>query len=346
MKFIKAAIKAMVCAVVFLFVVTFIVPPDDDHFFAGNGSMIDVTIQDHDTTHTYPTNANTVSDFLLEIGVQLNPLDRINHSTDSQIWEGINLVISREVEFEVQINHGQRTTKVVLPGTTVGQILVQQQFEHDLILLYNGEISRYVQQGETINFLTWDSRFYTEYAPLPYEIIENHTGAVREGRSHLRQEGTVGEHSVTSAIIIIGGVEQSRDVISYRTVSEPVPAIIDVGTAQLGELTDVTAPDFHYVRRLRMEATAYTSGYSCTGKHPWDPWYGITASGMRVRHGVVAVDRTVIPLGTRLYVEGYGFAIAADVGGAIRGYKIDLFMYNINDARRFGRRHINVWILD
>jgi len=95
-----------------------------------------------------------------------------------------------------------------------------------------------------------------------------------------------------------------------------------------------------------MEATAYTSGYGCTGKLPCDPWYGITASGMHVRHGVVAVDRTLIPLGTRLYVEGYGFAIAADVGGAIRGYKIDLFMYCINDARRFGRRHINVWILD
>jgi 3D (Asp-Asp-Asp) domain-containing protein len=95
-----------------------------------------------------------------------------------------------------------------------------------------------------------------------------------------------------------------------------------------------------------MEATAYTAGYCCTNKHPWDPWYRITASGREVEHGIVAVDRTLIPLGTRLYVDGYGFAIAADVGGAIRGYKIDLFMEDLGDALRFGRRHIYVWVLD
>jgi len=346
MKAIKA-VRAVVCAVVFLLVVTFIIPPTAHHFFAGTGSMMEVTIHDGDEVHTHLTSAGTVYEFLLEVGISLNPLDRINHATDSQIWEGMNLVISREIVLDLQINSGTRTTQTLLPGTTVGQILLQQQNEHNLSLLYGGgDITRPVVNGETLNFLTWYSRFYTDYAPLPYEIIENHTSAVLEGRSHIRQQGTSGEHSVTNAVIFIGGEEQSREEIGSSTVSEPTPKIIDIGTAQLGATTDVNAPDFHYVRRVRMEATAYTSGFSCTGRRPGDPWYGITASGMRVRHGVVAVDRNVIPLGTMLYVEGYGFAIAADVGGAIRGYKIDLFMYDINDARRFGRRHINVWILD
>ena len=345
MKIIKA-VRTLVCAVVFLLVITFVIPPTAHHFFAGNGSMLEVTVYDRDVVHSHFTNAGAVSDLLLEIGIQLNPLDRTNHSNESRIWEGMQLIISREVGFEVRIDNGPPSAHVVLPGTTVGQVLVQQQFEHNLTLLYGGDLTRYVEHNETINFLTWDSRFYTEYAYIPYEIIENHTSAVREGRSHMRQAGAEGKHSVTSAVIIIGGEEQNREIINSTTVSEPVPAIIDIGTAPLGALTDVTAPDFHYVRHLRMEATAYTSGFSCTGRHPWDPWYGITASGMRVQHGVVAVDRNLIPLGTRLYVEGYGFAIAADVGGAIRGYKIDLFMYDINDARRFGRRHINVWILD
>jgi len=65
-----------------------------------------------------------------------------------------------------------------------------------------------------------------------------------------------------------------------------------------------------------------------------------------VEHGIVAVDPTVIPLGTRLYVEGYGFALAADTGSAIRGYKIDLFMEYIGDARQFGRRDVTVFILE
>ena len=345
MKTIKA-VKIAVWVLTFLFVVTFVIPPTAHNFFAGDGQLILVTVYDQEDAHIHRTGADTVAALLLELGVELNPLDRTNHSINSPVWEGMNLVITREVAFDVQINNGRRARQVILPGTTVGQIMVQQQFEHGLTLLYDGDMTRYVQSGETVNFLTWDSRFYTEYDYIPYEIIENHTGAVRLGRSHVRQAGIPGEHSVTSAVVIIGGEEQNREIIGSTTVSEPVPAIIDIGTAQLGALTDVTAPDFHYVRHLRMEATAYTAGFNCTGKHPCDPWYRITASGMEVRHGVVAVDRRLIPLGTRLYVEGYGFAIAADVGGAIRGYKIDLFMECINAARRFGRRHINVWILD
>ena len=346
MKVLKA-VRTAVWAVVFLLVITFVIPPIANNFFAGYAQQIEVTVHDQGVIYTYRTGAGTVSDLLLEIGKELSPLDRTSHATHSPLWDGMNLVIIREVEFEIQINHDFVAAQVVMPGLTAGQLLVQQQFQHDLVLLYGGDLTRYLSSGETINFYTWDSRFYTDYQELPYYVIENHTGAVRRGRSHVRQEGIPGEHSVTSAVVIIGGEEQSRDIIGSAVISEPVPAIVDIGTAPLGALTDVTAPDFHYVRHLRMEATAYTAGFSCTGKHPWDPWYRITASGREVEHGIVAVDRNVIPLGTWLYVENYGFALAADVGGAIRGYKIDLFMECIIAARRFGRRHnVNVWILE
>jgi 3D (Asp-Asp-Asp) domain-containing protein len=72
---------------------------------------------------------------------------------------------------------------------------------------------------------------------------------------------------------------------------------------------------------------------------------GITASGMVARHGVVAVDPDVIPLGTRLYIPGYGEAIAADTGGAIQGHKIDLCMESYGEAMQFGRRDITVYVL-
>ncbi|BEU88840.1 3D domain-containing protein [Selenomonas sp. TAMA-11512] len=87
-----------------------------------------------------------------------------------------------------------------------------------------------------------------------------------------------------------------------------------------------------------MEATAYlpTDGGGS----------GITASGMRAQRGVVAVDTRVIPLGTRLYIPGYGEAIAADTGGAIRGHKIDLCMESYGEAIQFGRRMVKVYVLD
>lgn len=89
---------------------------------------------------------------------------------------------------------------------------------------------------------------------------------------------------------------------------------------------------------LRCEATAYS---------PYD--YGVgsyTASGHPLRRGLVAVDPRVIPLGTRLYIEGYGYAIASDTGGAIRGNKVDLAVDSYEEAIQFGRRAVVVHILE
>lgn len=71
---------------------------------------------------------------------------------------------------------------------------------------------------------------------------------------------------------------------------------------------------------------------------------GSTASGLQVRKGVVAVDPRVIPLGTRLFVPGYGRGIAADVGVAIKGRIIDLWMPSDNAARSWGRKTVTITV--
>lgn len=71
-----------------------------------------------------------------------------------------------------------------------------------------------------------------------------------------------------------------------------------------------------------------------------------TATGARARHGVVAVDASVIPLGTRIYVPGYGHAIAADTGGAVRGNHVDLCFDTVEEARAWGRRPVTIIITD
>ena len=93
-----------------------------------------------------------------------------------------------------------------------------------------------------------------------------------------------------------------------------------------------------YSAIMAMEATAYlpTDG---NGE-------GITATGIPATYGIAAVDPSVIPLGSRLYVPGYGEAIAADTGGAIYGYRIDLCMESYEEAMAFGRRVITVFVLD
>ena len=73
---------------------------------------------------------------------------------------------------------------------------------------------------------------------------------------------------------------------------------------------------------------------------------GMTATGIPAGHGVAAVDPDVIPLGTRLFIPGYGEAIAADTGGAIVGNTIDLCMESYDEAIRFGRRNVEVYVID
>ena len=73
---------------------------------------------------------------------------------------------------------------------------------------------------------------------------------------------------------------------------------------------------------------------------------GITATGIPARRGVVAVDPNVIPLGSRLFIPGYGEAIAADTGGAIVGNTIDLCMESYDEAMQFGRRSVEVYVIE
>jgi len=89
-------------------------------------------------------------------------------------------------------------------------------------------------------------------------------------------------------------------------------------------------------------ATAYTA--DCAGCS------GVSAKGMNLKNSpnakVIAVDPNVIPLGSKVYVEGYGTAIAADTGGAIKGNRIDVLVPNNSDAQNWGRKTVTVKVLD
>lgn len=100
-------------------------------------------------------------------------------------------------------------------------------------------------------------------------------------------------------------------------------------------------PPTHYSRKIRCESTAYYPGVGNGGR-----WAGRTAMGYESRPGRIAVDPNVIPLGSRLYVEGYGYCVAVDTGGAIKGNKVDVCFATIEECYRYGRRQVDVYLLD
>lgn len=129
--------------------------------------------------------------------------------------------------------------------------------------------------------------------------------------------------------------------LATRLKRRPQPVKVGVGTIPVHYLVrgGVT---YRYMRRLRLVATAYNASYAQNG-----PW-GATAAlnGMQLERGMVAVDPLVIPLGTRLYVDGYGPALAADTGSAIIGNRIDLYFdRSASQTAAFGIRTLNVYVL-
>ncbi|GAA4723203.1 3D domain-containing protein [Brevibacillus fulvus] len=101
--------------------------------------------------------------------------------------------------------------------------------------------------------------------------------------------------------------------------------------------------------KIRVVATGYFAGFESTGKSPSHPSYGITYSGVRVRrdaYSTIAADLRVFPLGTILYIPGYGYGVVADKGGAIRGNKIDLYFNTKQDVfEQWGKKSVDVYLV-
>ena len=133
----------------------------------------------------------------------------------------------------------------------------------------------------------------------------------------------------------VGNIDEMNGIADGEAVEEP--EFIDE-TEEINTVSGFSGDDSsQYASVMAMEATAYlpTDGNGA----------GITAMGIPATYGVAAVDPSVIPLGSRLYIPGYGEAVAADTGGAIYGYKIDLCMESYNQAMSFGRRTVTVYVL-
>lgn len=116
-----------------------------------------------------------------------------------------------------------------------------------------------------------------------------------------------------------------------------------------GPKTLEEAIDFTQYPSKKVVATGYTAGYESTGKTPDHPYYGVTYSGVKVKrdlYSTIAADLSVFPLGTILYIPNYGYGVVADIGGAIKGNKIDLYFETVKDVyNEWGKREVDVYVI-
>ena len=167
---------------------------------------------------------------------------------------------------------------------------------------------------------------------LPSGITISESGSITLSENETQKQ--LLSQVVNNTLSKVEDVDEMKGLIEGEAVEEPelVEEVKEVNT-----VSDISDDNLQYASIMAMEATAYlpTDGSGA----------GITAMGIPATYGVAAVDPNVIPLGSRLYVPGYGEAIAADTGGAIYGYKIDLCMESYEEAMSFGRRTITVYVL-
>jgi 3D (Asp-Asp-Asp) domain-containing protein len=159
------------------------------------------------------------------------------------------------------------------------------------------------------------------------------------GRMRTLRAGVPGIEWVTERVTLWNDLVVSRQTISREVVRNAQPGVVLVGSPKTLAQLRAALPARVLSAAMTMVATAYTADTATASPT------GYTATGTLAQKGVVAVDPHVIPLGTTLFVPGYGIAVAADTGGAIVGNRIDLCMDSYGDAVTFGRQRVQVYIL-
>jgi len=306
------------------------------------GEVKEVKVYDLDSTTTYQTSEITVRDFLKKAKIELNEKDEINYSLDSYIIDGKEIVIKRSDEVKVIVNGTEK--KLRTTEATIRQLFEEYNIEVNEKDKLNYSLDTKLDKNIIIKLDKYEEVIETKEVVIPNDIETVRALYLKEGEKNVIKKGKNGLKEIEIKTTYLGGNKISTKVTNEIIIEKPEKRIEQVGAIK--EFIAEDGKKYGYTRIIEdMNTTAYTDSIRDTGKDSSHPQYGITYSGTRTRTGVVAVDPKVIPLHTKLYVEGYGLAVAEDIGSAIKGYKLDLYVHSQTESDNFGRQRRRVYIL-
>ncbi len=310
----------------------------------------DVVINDNGKIITCMTMKNTFKETLEQNDIAVNAFDYISVplETDLQRTKLNEIYIKRAVP--VYITADGKQTKVMTYRDTVGEMLGDSPVRPEGSDRLEGvRLADPVKSEMAFRIVRVDESVVSEKENIPYLVQKKTNKSLDEGTQKVVQPGKQGILEKQYKVVKEDGQEVSRQLLKETVLQDPVKMIMEFGTIM--NFKTSRGDTVRYNKVIDMRATAYTSSFEETGKAPGHPLFGITATGVKARKGVIAVDPRVIPLGTRVYVElpgkapDYGYAIAADVGGGIKGKRVDLYYESKADAMKFGRRSVKIYIL-
>ena len=305
------------------------------------------------------TRAQSVGDFLRASNIKLKKEDKVRPGLAAKIKSDLTIEIQKAKPIVIEINEEKIifVTSAQTAGEALDELGIKLRAQDKIIP--NKKTPLVKNSHVKVNMRS--QKFEMVRSEVAFQTVQEKDPSLAAGTEQIVSPGKNGV--VLKIFEVLSLPTGERKELSWeRTLSQPENKIVKLGTkveprkprtrlaaANTGSPArhrgSPAAPTNYNPnppsrggtgRTLAMNATAYAPGYGAGT---------ITATGRRAGYGLVAVDPRVIPLGTRLYIEGYGNAIAADTGGAIKGNRIDLGYNSGSEAFAFGRRPVSVQVL-
>ncbi len=285
------------------------------------------------------TAARTVGEALLEAGYLVYLADAVQPPLSTLIHPNLEIHLERARSVTIWVDGRPIRTRTL--KSTVGDVLA----EMNIALL--GEdyalpaLDAPLQPDMQIRVVRVQRDLRILQTPIPFETRWEPDPELELDTEVLAQEGIPGVRERHSLVTLEDGLEVRSQLTADFVARPPQPRIYKYGTKVVVRTLDTPSGPIQYWRKIRMFATSYSA--STAGVPRSSPWYGRTRCGQPMRFGIVAVDPRIIPLGTNVYVPGYGQGLACDTGSAIVGKRIDLG-YDDNNLK-FWRGWVDVYLL-
>ncbi|WP_206811356.1 3D domain-containing protein [Paradesulfitobacterium ferrireducens] len=282
-------------------------------------------------TYEGRTVAATVGEALKDLSeryqLDLKEVDEVNYPRTDTLPAGTELAVRRSIPVKVQADGKEYDT--YMAPRPVAEALAKLNLTLGALDKVSLPLDHILEPNDRVQVVRVVEKIEQIKTEIPYQTVAQPANFPVGLPDKVVKRGANGVQEQTIKLVLEDGKEVDRQVLAQRVALAPVNQVVSRGT-QTSISRGGTVVNFK--RAYQMRATAYC-----------EPG-GRTATGTPVRWGIVAVDPRVIPLGSKVYVEGYGQAEALDVGGAIKGNKIDVYMDSEEAARSWGVRSVIVYV--
>ena len=287
------------------------------------------------------TTANTVEELLRNENIQLDEKDRMNVAFSDAVSKNMHVRIDRA--YPIELVNGADKMKVWSTSTTVADFLKQHGVFVGKLDRVEPGLKETIKPGSVIKVIRIKKVTDVVEEPIDFAVVAKKDPTLAKGQEKVIQPGRKGLLRKQYEVTKENGKIVARTLKSETKLKESRKKIVAVGTKVMtAQASRGTAMSTGGGNEFYVSATAYTA--SCNGCS------GITATGINLKANpdlkVIAVDPNVIPLGSKVWVEGYGYAVAGDTGGAIKGNRIDLFVPDKQTAYRFGTKRVKIRVLN